>query len=273
MLDRDSPLLPGAAPPKPGAKRSFAEERLREAVITCEIMPGTKVSEARLVSLYGLNRAGVRASLMRLEAGGLVEAMPRHGWRVRPVSGAYIGEVVAARRTLEPAVATVRHDPAQLDRLDNLAQVAAVLAERQEPGARSSLRSYEREFLGILAAPLGDLRRRWLHEAWDHSERLIRFFEAGSDRRAGAPGRAPLVAALRAADPAAVTAALGQALYSFEAFVLAALTEQDVEIRRTPPKTTPATDTAAAGRGLAPAPSPRNTNPRRGSLEWTGDKD
>lgn len=232
MLDKDSPLLLGSAPPRPGGKRAFAEERLRQAVIWCELEPGAVVSELQLIERYGLNRAGVRAALVGLEAERLVEALPRHGWRVRPISGAYIGDVIAARRAIESTLSFDQLGEQQIARVQELTQLISTLVGRHEAASRASLRAYDRELLETLASDLGDIRRRWLHEAWDHSERLIRFFERDGRRRFPAIDRKVLAAACSSGDAAAAHEALGASIDAFEAFVIAALYAEDVEIVR-----------------------------------------
>ncbi len=232
MLDKESPLLLGSAPPRPGGKRAFAEERLRQAVIWCELEPGAVVSELQLIERYGLNRAGVRAALVALEAEGLVEALPRHGWRVRPISGAYIGDVVAARRAIEPTLPLDQLSDQQIARVQELTQLTSVFVGRHEASSRASLRAYDRDLLETLAAGLGDIRRRWLYEAWDHSERLVRFFERDGQRLFPAIDRRALAAACSARDAAGAHAALSAAISAFEAFVIAALYAGAEEIVR-----------------------------------------
>ncbi|ESR23763.1 GntR family transcriptional regulator [Lutibaculum baratangense] len=272
MLDQTSPFLPGSAPPRPDAKRAYAESRLRDAIIWCELEPGGKVSELQLMQLFSLKRAGVRAALLRLEGEGLVEAVPRHGWRVRPISGAYLGEVVAARRALEAAIPFDRLGEADLLRLEDLAELTTVLAGRREPGSRASHRNCDRELMDVLAGAVGDIRRRWLNEIWDHSERLIRFFEKGGRHGFEPPDRRPLAAACRARDHEAAAAALRGAVDAFEAFVIQALCAQDVEIV---PK-----GTKKPARGPRAETAPRKTGrpapgaiQQRGMIEWSGKQD
>jgi DNA-binding GntR family transcriptional regulator len=260
MLDKDSPLRLGSAPPRPGGKRVFAEERLRRAVIWCELEPGTVVTERGLMHRYGLKRAGVRAALVGLEAAGLVEALPRHGWRVRRISGAYIGDVVAARRAIEPSLPLGQLRAQQIARVEELTRLTSLLAGRQEAASRASLRAYDRELLETLAAGLGEIRRGWLREAWDHSERLVRFFERDGQRRFPPTDRKALAAACSARDGEAAHAALSAATDAFEAAVIAALYAEEAEIV--------GPGTAAAWQARRPrsvAPREQSKTPRRPS--------
>ena len=266
MLDQGSPLLLGSAPPRPGGKRAFAEARLRQAVIWCELEPGTVVTELGLMQRYGLERAGVRAALVGLEAAGLVEALPRHGWRVRRISGAYIGDVLAARRAIEPSLPLGQLSEQQIARVEELTRLTSLLLGRQEAASRASLRAYDRELLETLAADLGDIRRGWLREVWDHSERLVRFFERDGQRRFPPTDRKALAAACSARDAAAAHAALSASIDTFEASVIAALYAADAEIVR--PGTSPSWR-ARRPKSVAPreeSKGARNSSQTRGAI-------
>lgn len=274
MLDQDSPFLPGSAPPKPGAKRAFAEERLRDAVVRCELAPGSTVSEVRLMEVYGLNRAGVRAALLRLEGEGMVEALPRHGWRVRPVSGAYMGEVVAARRALEASFQASSLTDAQIARLEELGQIVSVLAGRRETGSRSSHMAYDRELMDTLMSGMGPLRRRWLREAWDHAARIVHFFDQSGAAPFEPSDRKALIAACRARDEAAVRAELEADVAAFERYVLSSLIAQDAEIVAPSHGASAAAPARKKTAGRRTAETvPKLSSSERGTDEWVGKQD
>ncbi|WP_108658750.1 GntR family transcriptional regulator [Acuticoccus kandeliae] len=238
MLDKDASFSLGSTPPLPSGKRVFAGARLRQAVLWCELAPGSVISEPALMERYGLNRAGVRAALVGLEAEGLVEARPRAGWQIRPVTGAYIGETIAARRAIEPAlpIGALRDDV--IARVKELSQLIAVFVGRTESTAITTARAYDRELLDVLASGLGEMRRRWIGEAWDHSDRIVRFFESGGAARLGPVDRAPLAAACAARDTDSAIAALATATDRLEAFVKDALYADMAEIVRPAAKPT-----------------------------------
>ncbi|MGX1100144.1 GntR family transcriptional regulator [Amorphus sp. MBR-141] len=269
MLDHHSPFLSGSTPPKPGAKRAFAEERIRDAVVHCELVPGSTVSEVRLMEVYGLNRAGVRAALLRLEGEGMVEALPRHGWRIRPVSGAYIGEVIAARRALERSFTVRALSDAQVTRIDELGQIVSVLVGRSEAASRTSHQSYDRDLMDTLMSGMGSLRRRWLREVWDHCARIVHFFEHGGAAPFEPVDRSRLIAACRARDELAIQAELASTVDAYERYVLTAFCAQDAEI---------VAPTARSGRTQpadrhAAETVPRNSSKKRGTDEWLGRQD
>jgi DNA-binding GntR family transcriptional regulator len=65
--------------------RDVAVARLRDAIVSGEIPPGTVVKDADLAARMGLSVAPVRAALARLTDEGLVESKPQSRTRVTPL--------------------------------------------------------------------------------------------------------------------------------------------------------------------------------------------
>src|ERR1700754_817056 len=124
MYDHSSPFTPA---PAAEAKAAFAARRLRRAVIECELRPGVEVSEPEIAARFGIGRAAVRSALATLAGEGLVSARPRQGWRVAPVTGALIGDVIRARRAIEPGLAAIRLKRDETERLIALTRIGAAL--------------------------------------------------------------------------------------------------------------------------------------------------
>jgi DNA-binding GntR family transcriptional regulator len=59
---------------------------LRERIITGELAPGTDVSEPELAEQLSVSKTPVREALARLCVEGFMEAYPRRGYRVTPVT-------------------------------------------------------------------------------------------------------------------------------------------------------------------------------------------
>jgi DNA-binding GntR family transcriptional regulator len=248
MYDHSSPFAqartPGAEP-----KAAFALKRLRRAVIECELRPGTDCSEPDLAQRFGLGRAAVRTALTTLAAEGLVTVEPRRGWRVAPVTGALIGDVIRARQALEPGLAELRLPPDAATGLMTLTRMGAALQGREDRQALVTLRAADRQILDRLAALAGGLVGRWLDEAWNQADRIAAFFDfAGRHHRPA--GREALVAALAAGDAKAARHEIAAALTAFQDFATAALlslpsslevagTKQDRRRRQTGPEAAP----------------------------------
>ncbi|MBX2837196.1 MAG: GntR family transcriptional regulator [Gammaproteobacteria bacterium] len=76
--------------PKPETKKASrvdaAYEQLREQIQRNELAPGFQAPEPEIASQLGMSRTPVREALLRLEAEGFVELIPRRGVRVLPLS-------------------------------------------------------------------------------------------------------------------------------------------------------------------------------------------
>lgn len=112
----------------PGAtlKGEQAYERLRREIILCRILPGSRFTEAELMDRFELGKATCRIALQRLIEGGLISSMPRHGYRVTPVTVKDVDEVFALRVALEPLAArgsAGRVDRQHLERLEQACRV------------------------------------------------------------------------------------------------------------------------------------------------------
>lgn len=77
--------------------------RLKRAVLTCELAPGTFVREQELAAQFGVSKSPVRDALHRLETEGFVEVLPRKGYRVAAISLEDALELYEMRFILESA--------------------------------------------------------------------------------------------------------------------------------------------------------------------------
>jgi len=220
MYDRSSPFLSKASPLEPKRKNDFAEERLRSAILWCELEPGEMVSELQLVERFSLGRAAARAALLRLAADGLVQSHARHGWQVQPLSGALIGQVIEARRLVEPVMAEARLDAKDLAFCEERAAIIASLDGQHEPEAVNARRQYCRDLDEFVLARLNPLVRGFLQSLWDQSERIVRFLERRDGPRFSSKTAQDLVSALGAADRDAILAARAAEIDGFEVFAV-----------------------------------------------------
>lgn len=79
-------------------------EQIYVALLEHRLVPGTKLAEERLASIFGVNRARVRDALSRLAYEQIVEVYPKKGWFVAKPSVDQARDVFEARRLIEPAV-------------------------------------------------------------------------------------------------------------------------------------------------------------------------
>ncbi|MCB8822051.1 GntR family transcriptional regulator [Microvirga rosea] len=217
MYDQSSPFA-SPQPPGPTAKSAMAIQVLRHAILSCELTPGGAFSEIEIETRYRLARAGIRSALQALAAEGLVTPVPRQGWRTRPITGVFISDLIAARRHIEPALAHVKMGPAECERLQTLAALATTLAGRRDPQAIVTARVTDRQFLALLADRVDGFHKKWLHELWDHSQRVLNFLERG-EAQYQSPSREDLLIALKASDVTGATEQISREVVRFETYV------------------------------------------------------
>lgn len=125
MTDADggarSVLTASIAMPDVTLKGNQAYDLIRREIVSCRIMPGSRFTEPELMDRFVLGKASLRIALQRLMQNGLVASIPRHGYRVAPVTVKDVDEVFALRIVLEPFAARLaagRVNRAQLERLE-----------------------------------------------------------------------------------------------------------------------------------------------------------
>jgi len=84
--------------------KQIAYETLKHKIITCEIMPGSLLTEDMLCEELNASRTPVRDAVSRLEQEHLVSIKPKKGIKVNRVSMNSIRELFEVRRMLEPEV-------------------------------------------------------------------------------------------------------------------------------------------------------------------------
>ena len=84
-----------------------AYEAIKARIIDCRYAPGTKLSEARLVTELGVGRSPVRTAVARLRSEGWVEVSPQSGSYVKRLSRQEMQEIFDFRVLLETHAARV----------------------------------------------------------------------------------------------------------------------------------------------------------------------
>lgn len=103
-----------------------AYEILRREIVSCRILPGTRFTEAEIMERFEFGKASCRIALQRLSQDGFVSSMPRHGYRVAPVTMRDVDEIFSLRAVLEPHAARLaagRVNRAHLERLEKACRV------------------------------------------------------------------------------------------------------------------------------------------------------
>jgi DNA-binding GntR family transcriptional regulator len=78
-----------------------AYELLREAIVSGQLPPSSRLVEAELCNRFAISRGAVRTALIQLDQDGLVVREPHRGAHVRLVSDGEAVEILQARAALE----------------------------------------------------------------------------------------------------------------------------------------------------------------------------
>ena len=83
-------------------RSDWVYERLKHAIISSELQPGTRLVAAELAQRWALSPTPLREAFQRLEGLGLVELSSQRGARVAPISVAEAEEIYELRLLLDP---------------------------------------------------------------------------------------------------------------------------------------------------------------------------
>ncbi|MGO4571267.1 GntR family transcriptional regulator [Microvirga sp. 2TAF3] len=110
-------------------------ERLREAILSLALPPGTTLSRATLATQFGVSSTPIRDALMRLEEEGLVEVFPQHATVVSPIDLTLARQAHFLRRSLELEIVrglALAPDPRLVARLNGILAQQQSLMEAQD---------------------------------------------------------------------------------------------------------------------------------------------
>ena len=87
--------------PKSGSLTAEAYTQIRTEILACRLAPAQKLIISDLCNSFGFSLGAVREALSRLTSEGLVEAEPRKGFRVTPITEAELLDITNVRATIE----------------------------------------------------------------------------------------------------------------------------------------------------------------------------
>lgn len=146
-------------------RRSLVVDALREAILTGELPPGTKITEMDLVARLHVSRGPIREAIRELIDEGLLSSQPYTGTYVTTMDEKTIGEAYGLRRVLEKYAFTLvwpRRDTEFKRTL--MRRYEALLAAADRGGSAEEMRA-EIEFHGVPYEFSGDtlLMTTWRH--------------------------------------------------------------------------------------------------------------
>ena len=155
-----------SAQKKPSLKAEIAAA-LRSQILEGALQPGERVIEPELAQRFGASKTPVREALQLLVAEGLVEVLPKKGYRIRGMELTDLGEVLELRTLLEPRAAArcARWaDPEQVEDLTRRWE-----AQRDAPGLEPLERTLRaRDFHAGIAQAAGSHRLSGILEGLHH---------------------------------------------------------------------------------------------------------
>lgn len=93
-------------------------DRLKRAILTCELAPGSSWSESELIARYGTGRTPIHEALQQLAQEGLLTILPRRGILISDISFSHLQQMFELRLELEQfcvRLAAQRITPAEIE--------------------------------------------------------------------------------------------------------------------------------------------------------------
>lgn len=135
-------------PIEPTPLRVQVADRLRAAIVTGKLRPGTPLVETALAEQLSVSRAPIREAIQDLENDGLVETAAYRGKRVKPLTVREVAEICEIRRQFE--VMAVQRILANGTAVDALWGPCRSMEEAAEAGDREALVAADEEFHRLL---------------------------------------------------------------------------------------------------------------------------
>ena len=165
---------PRKASQPPAWARAYND--LRRRILTCDIAPGTAISEQSLAKQYQMSPTPVRDAIQRLRHEGLITQRPDRGFEVAPMAFSDIRQLAELRWTIETGIVTIAIDRAKKEDIERLRPLAVA---SHEPMAGAERVAMNREFHLAVAGLTSNPRLvHALSQVLDASER---FFHLGID--------------------------------------------------------------------------------------------
>lgn len=214
-------------PLEPRRRRNLAEDvadHLRDAILTGQLRPGTRIDQDAVAEQLGVSRLPVREALIALDQEGLIRTIPRRGSYVQQLQRDDIADhyqLFGRVAGLAAARAVVRIDAEQLAELE---AVHAQMATATDP------REHERlnfEFHRIVNQAAGSRRISSVLKLLSRSlpSHYFEFIPEWPDRAEAQHGE--ILDAFRRRDPAAAQVAMEQHLNESARYAIAALEQMD----------------------------------------------
>ncbi|MFC2046037.1 GntR family transcriptional regulator [Chloroflexota bacterium] len=158
-----------------------AYEIIKAEILTCALEPGQQIAQSEIAGRHNLRTTPVREALQRLVTEGFVEAIPRFGYVVSPITLSDVHEIFEMRCVLEVAaarMAAVRGTEAQMEELSSAAEFTYVYRDRTSYSEFLAQNSDFHHSISVLAS-----NTRLASQISSVLDELTRLFHLGLDLR------------------------------------------------------------------------------------------
>jgi len=153
--------------------RKKVHAHLREQILSGEIGPQERLIEAKIAKDIGTSRTPVREALHTLEMEGLLESIPRVGYKVNTVSDSEVAEICEIRTVIETLAVRWAMKKAHKRLVKELKKNIATTEERVVRGEVRAYVDLDAQFHEIIAGLSGS--RRLLELAQTLRRHMVRY--------------------------------------------------------------------------------------------------
>jgi DNA-binding GntR family transcriptional regulator len=153
---------------------------LREAILSGDIVPGEKPSQAELARRLGVGRTPLREAVRMLQSEGLVLSEPNRRVEIARLSVDDAEELYVMRVALEATAARVTLPQLSAGDLAEMEGLMTQMAHLHEPEQLPLFRERHRAFHERFIAGVGSRSLRLMGELFDHAERYRRIYGAAA---------------------------------------------------------------------------------------------
>ena len=146
---------------------------LREQILSGEIGPDERLVETKIAKEIGTSRTPVREALHTLEMEGLLESMPRIGYKVNTISDTEVEEVCEIRTAIETLAVRWAIKKAHKKLVNDLKKNIAATEQRVGQGEVRAYVELDAQFHEIIAGLSGS--RRLLELAQALRRHMVRY--------------------------------------------------------------------------------------------------
>jgi DNA-binding GntR family transcriptional regulator len=152
---------------------------IKKEIVTCELDPGQLIVQADLAEKYQTGITPMREALRQLAQEGYIQAIPRLGYIVSPITARDVDEIYEVRLILETSVArlsVIRGSDSTLQKIIEMANFTYTYKDRQ---SYTTFLKHNSEFHIAIAA--ATLNQRLISQVSKTMDELSRVFHLGLD--------------------------------------------------------------------------------------------